>query len=220
MKTAWSFVALTLLTGFTVSGQTARPVLVGFDILKPVLSLATPNRPAFRLLEASVKLPQTNRYFSITVGYGLFRSDTIYRNILLDTRGYYLKAGRETIRSSGWVVGWNGLIATCHESGTYSFRGPVFGDYVAPIPERSRLAVGLEGVAGYQTRLSQSLQLRLSGRITTAVLFGSKPSDMPAYFVPGMGLTAGDPVVYTVGLGVHLFYQLQSHSTATHDKNP
>ena len=191
-------------------GQPTRPVLIGLDVLKPIFSLATPHRPAYQLAEASMKIPLATNHLSITGGYGQLRSGTIHRNVLLDTQGYYLKVGIENspLSKKGIILGWNALIATCHETGTYSFGGPVFGDYVAPVPERRRVAVGLEGVSSHQFFSTKRIALRISGRATIATLLGPKPDDLPAYFVPGFGHVAGDPVVYSIGLGLHLFYQL------------
>lgn len=207
-----------LMLLFTMSySQTKQPVLIGVDLLKPILSLATPNQPAYRLAEATIRIPLNANYLSISAGYSCLHSDIIYRNILLNTQGYYLKIGQEAHPPSrkGLVLGWNGLISTCRETGTYSFSGPTFGDYVAPIPERRRVAIGFEGTLGYQFPLSQRLLLHLSGRVTAAALLGSKMGEVRAYFVPGIGHTFSDPLVYSVGLGLHLLYQIQPRSSAT-----
>lgn len=207
MKTRVLTAGLMLL--FSVSfGQTKRPVLVGIDVLKPILSAVTPNRPAYRLAEVTLRIPMTTNYLSIVGGYGQLKSDTVFRNTLLYNRGYYLKVGIESPAKRGLVLGWHGLMAMCHESGSYSFKGYTFGDYTAPIAERQRIAIGFEGFIAYQTSLSERLLFQVSGRATIAGLVGPKDDERPAYFVPGVGNEAGDPLVYSLGLGLHLFYQI------------
>ncbi len=204
-----------LLLLFTMSfGQTKPPVLVGIDVLKPLLLLVNPNQASFRLAEATVKIPLlSTRYLSVVAGYGQLRSGLVYRNMLLNNRGYYLKVGTETQSKRGLVLGWHGLAALSNETGTYVFDGPTFGNYVGAVPERQRLALGVEGVLGHQFSLSDRLSLRVSGRVTTAVMVGPRADERPTHFVPGIGQVSGDALVYSVGLGLHLFYQLPVRST-------
>lgn len=208
-----------LLLLFTLShGQTKLPVLFGIDVLKPLLFLVKPNQASFRLAEATVKIPlPSTRYLSVVAGYGQLQSGLVYRNMWLNNRGYYLKVGTETQSERGLVMGWHGLAALANETGTYQFDGPTFGNYVAAVPERHRLAVGVEGVLGHQFSLSDRLLMRVSGRVTTAVMLGSRADERPTHFVPGIGQVAGNALVYSVGLGLHLFYQLPLQRAASSD---
>lgn len=214
MKTTIRLAVLLLITsvGF---GQTIRPVLIGIDVAKPLLSLVTPNRPAFRLAEATIKLPiSQERYLSVAGGYGQLHTDFIYRNVRMNLRGGYVKAGTEKFQRSGLLVGWHGLAAITHESASYSFQGPTFGDYAVTAFERRRVAVGVEGVLGYQRTLSNRLLMRVAGRATMAGLLGPRPDNIAVVFVPGVGLAAGDPAVYSLGLGVFLFYRTNPRAVA------
>ena len=208
MKRALLTAGLMLLSTLSF-GQTKPPVLIGIDVLKPLLLLVKPNQASFRLVEATVKIPlPATRYLSVVAGYGQLRSGLVYRNMLLNNRGYYLKIGTETLSKRGLVMGWHGLAALSNETGMYTFDGPTFGNYVATVPERQRLALGVEGVLGYQFLLSDRLSLRVSGRVTTAVMIGPRADERPTHFVAGIGQVSGDALVYSVGLGLHLFYQL------------
>ena len=211
-----------LMLLFTLSyGQTNRPVLIGIDVLKPVLLLVKPNQASFRLAEATVKIPlQSSRYLSIVGGYGQLHSGLVYRNMLLNNRGYYLKIGTETQSGRGLVMGWHGLAALANETGTFVFYGLTFGNFVGAVPQRQRLAVGVEGILGHQFSLSDRFSLRVSGRVTTALMLGSRADERPAHFVPGIGLVSGDALVYSVGLGLHLFYQLPVRSRAASSDEP
>lgn len=101
-----SCLATLLLFSFTCFGQTTRPVLIGLDVAKPLLSLVTPNRPAFRLAEATIKVPiLRERYLSAVGGYGAYRSNPAFRNVLIDAQGLYLKIGAERFSSAGLLVG-------------------------------------------------------------------------------------------------------------------
>lgn len=219
MKTTIRLAALLLIcsAGF---GQTIRPVLIGIDVAKPLLSLVTPNRPAFRrsafrLAEATVKLPVSReRYLSLAVGYGQLRTDFVYRNVLMNLRGVYVKAGTEKFQRGGLLVGWHGLAAISHESASYSFQGPTFGDYTATAFDHRRVAVGVEGILGYQRTVSNRLLMRVAGRATLAGLLGPRPENIAVVFVPGVGLAAGDPAVYSLGLGVFLFYRTNPRPVA------
>ena len=202
-----------LSTGF---GQTKRPVLIGIDIAKPILSLITPNRPAFRLAEATLKIPAPNqRFLSFVAGYGQLRSGAAYRNTFTDAQGVYLKIGSEQFVYTHVAIGWHGLAALTHESATYFFSGPTFGDYSAPAYDRRRVAVGLEGFASYQRVLSKRWVGRITGRITAAGLLGPRNSDVPIRFVPGVGIVTGDSPAYSVGLGVHLLYRTNPAPSAS-----
>lgn len=213
MKT-WLPFLIFWLASLSSSGQSKRPVLMGIDVAKPLLSLVTPSRPAFRLAEITLKVPiPEGRYLSVVAGYGRMRSDTIFRNVIMDLRGVYLKAGIERFQSDGLVTGWHGLVALSHEWASYSFRGPAFGDYRATAFDRRRVAVGLEGFVGYQRSLSNRLLFRVSGRATAAGLLGPNASNVPVVFVPGVGLSAGNAVTFGVGLGVHLFYRTNPRPT-------
>lgn len=197
-----------LLTISASFGQSRRPVLIGIDVLKPIVSLVTPNRPAFRLMEAALKLPLPNqRFLSIVGGYGQFNSDVMYRNVFMNAQGPYLKIGSEIFIERNVVLGWHGLAALSHESATYFFNGPVFGDYTALAFDRRRVAVGGEGFVSYQRILSRRWVIRGTGRVILAGLLGPRNDQLPIRFVPGIGLAAGDPAVYSVGFGVHLFYR-------------
>lgn len=206
--------ALVWLIALTAFGQTKRqsvqrPVLIGVDVAKPVLSLISPYRTAFRLGEVTVKVPIAgNRYLSVVAGYGQVRSDTIYRNIVMKLSGPYLKIGTERFMSGGFLVGWHGMAALTQEMATYSYRGPTFGDYVVTAFDRQRVVMGTEGFVGYQRTVSDRLIFRVSGRATVAGLFGTRSKHEPAVlFVPGVGMAVGDPFVCSVGLGLHLFYR-------------
>lgn len=205
---------LIVQAGFGQSVQ--RPVLIGIDVAKPVLSLATPSRPAFRLGEGAVKIPIVkNRYLSIVAGYGQLRSDTIYRNVTMNLRGTYLKVGTEKFLNGGMLIGWHGLVALSKETALYKFGGTTFGDYVATAYDRQRVGVGVEGYLGYQRTLSDHLIVSVSGRVTGAGMLGSRARNEPAVvFVPGVGLAVGDPVVVGFGLGLHLFYRTNPRSVA------
>ncbi|SOD91660.1 hypothetical protein SAMN06269250_3576 [Spirosoma fluviale] len=196
-------------------GQKSPSVLIGVDVLKPVFSAVGPAHNAYRLAEATVKIPLSTTYLSIVGGYAGLRSDTIFRNIRLHDEGYYLKVGVERIGDGGLVLGWHGLVSSYRQSGTYFFKGTTFGDYESPIPDLSNLAIGLEGILGHQTALSPRFLLRFTGRVTTAAIFGTKDGGVPPYFVPGIGHVAGNSLVYSVGVGIHLFYQLHPRPTAT-----
>ena len=214
MKATLLAAGLTLMlsVGFA---QTIRPVLIGLDVAKPLLSLVTPNLPAFRLAEVTVKRPiSRERYLSLVGGYGQMRTDLIYRNVLMDLRGGYVKVGTEKFRRGGLLVGWHGLASLAHESALYSFQGPTFGDYVASAFDRRRVAVGVEGFLGYQRTVFNRLLMRVSGRATLAGLLGPHQNNMPVMFVPGVGLAAGDPAVYSLGLGVFLSYRTNPRSVA------
>ncbi|MBC7569827.1 MAG: hypothetical protein H7319_08860 [Spirosoma sp.] len=213
--------ALVWLITLTAFGQTKRqsvqrPVLIGVDIAKPVLSLISPYRTAFRLGEVTVKVPIAgNRYLSVVAGYGQARSDTIYRNIRMKLSGPYLKIGTERLMSSGLLVGWHGMTALTQETATYSYRGPTFGDYVVTAFDRQRVVVGMEGFFGYQQTLSDRLIFRVSGRATVAGLFGTRSKNEPAVlFVPGVGVALGDPVAVGFGLGLHVFYRTNPRPVA------
>jgi hypothetical protein len=219
MKSCLLVVGL-LLYSISSFAQTDRPILVGIDVLKPALLLATPNRTLFRLAEATIKIPNASgRYLSLMAGYGECHSGVIYRNVKLDTYGYYVKIGTEPGKQLGFTASWNSLIGFVHEDGNYTFQGPTFGDYLAPIPARNRAVIGFEGILAHQFRLSESLLLRLSGRLTPALLIGPKEDKVNAYFIPGIGLVAGDPLVCGVGIGLHLFVKLpfQKKLTSQHD---
>ncbi|WP_461148611.1 hypothetical protein [Spirosoma pulveris] len=95
------------------------------------------------------------------------------------------------------------------------FRGSTFSDYESPIPDRTHAALGLEGLIGYQTALSSRLSLRLTGRLTPAVLFGPKDGEVHPYFAPRIGHVTGKSLAYSVGVGIHLLYQLHPRPTAT-----
>lgn len=216
--------ALIWLIALTALGQTTRqsvqrPVLIGIDVAKPVLSLIGPYRTAFRLGEATVKLPiARNRYLSIVAGYGQVHSDTIYRNIRMKLSGPYLKIGTEQFISGGILIGWHGMAALTQETATYFFRGTTFGDYVVTAFDRQRVVVGAEGFLGYQRTLSDRLIFRVSGRGTVAGLFGSQSKNEPTVlFVPGVGLASGDPFVASVGLGLHLFYRTNPRPAVVSD---
>lgn len=207
---------LTLSVGF---GQSRRPVLIGLDVLKPIVSLATPNRPALRLAEIALKLPIPNRHFlSVIGGYGQFNSDVMYRNVFMNVRGPYIKIGSETFIERNVAIGWHGLAALSHESATYFFNGPTFGDYTALAFDRRRVAVGGEGFISYQRVLSRRWVMRGTGRVMLAGLFGSRHDKLPVRFVPGIGLAAGDPAVYSVGFGVHLFYRTNPNPSVSTPK--
>lgn len=221
MKKAILTTGLMLL--FTLCfGQTKLPVLVGVDVFKPLLWLARPNQASFRLAEATVKIPlPSTHYLSVVAGYGQLLSGPVYRNMRLNNRGYYLKVGTETGSKRGLVMGWHGLAALSSETGTYQFDGPTFGNYVAAVPARQRLAVGVEGVLGHQFSLSDRLSMRVSGRVTTALILGPRADERPTHFVAGIGQVAGSGVLlYSVGLGLHLFYQLPVRSRAALSNDP
>ena len=214
MKTTIRAAAL-LLIASVCFGQTMRPVLIGIDVAKPLLSLVTPNRPAFRLGEMTIKLPVSReRYLSLVGGYGQLHTNFIYRNVLMNLRGGYVKAGTEKFQRGGLLVGWHGLAAITHESASYSFQGPTFGDYMVTAFNRRRVAVGVEGILGYQQTMSNRLLMRVAGRATLAGLLGPRPDNMDVVFVPGVGLAAGDPAVYSLGLGVFLFYRTNPRPVA------
>ena len=213
--------ALTWLIALTAFGQATRqsvqrPVLIGIDIAKPVLSLVSPYRTMFRLGEVVVKLPITkNRYLSIVAGYGKIYSDTVYRNVKMQISGPYLKIGTERYMSGRFLVGWHGMTALTNETATYSFHGPTFGDYVIKAFDRQRVVVGAEGFLGYQRTLSNRLIFRVSGRATVAGLLGSNTKDQPpVLFVPGVGMPLGDPFVCSLGMGLHLFYRTNPRPVA------
>ncbi|MCX6219047.1 hypothetical protein [Spirosoma sp.] len=205
-----------LLLASSVSfGQNRPSALIGVDVLKPLFSVVRPGHNAYRLAEATVKIPLRTNYLSITGGYTSIQSDTIFRNMRLHDEGYYLKIGVENVGPGGLVLGWHGLAAIYRQSGTYFFKGTTFGDYESPISNRTNAAIGVEGLLGHQMTLSSRFSLRLTGRITTAALFGPKDGGVPAYFVPGIGHVAGNSLVYSVGVGIHLLYQLHPRPTAT-----
>ncbi len=204
----WAICMLFLATGYGVQAQ--RPILIGIDVAKPVLLLLTPSRPAFRLAEATAKFPLTgNRFVSVVVGYGQLRSDTVFRNVLIDGGGGYLKIGSEGVKPGGLVIGWHALASLSRETGTYTFRGPVFGDYSQQAFRRNRFLVGAEGLLGHQWPLSKNFSLRATGRITVG--FQPQPNgdgEPPSIFMPGIGPLVGHSLVGSVGIGVHLLYQI------------
>ncbi|MFD2570914.1 hypothetical protein ACFSUS_09740 [Spirosoma soli] len=197
-------------------GQTKSPLLIGIDVLKPVLSVATPNRPAFRLAELTVKVPrQYGSYLSVVGGYGQMRSDTTFRNVLMNLQGGYLKVGVESVTERGFIKGFHGLAAFSNESADYVFSGPNFGDYRAIALRQNRVAVGIEGFLAHQTPLSKRFLLRMSARATLAGMVGNRTDKIPVVFAPGVGLVTGDPIMYSVGVGVHLLYQTNTRPIAT-----
>lgn len=213
MKTALCM--LVLFSSLPAIGQSVRPVLIGLDVAKPVLSLVTPNRPAFRLAEATVKIPISgNRYLSVVGGYGSLASNAFSRTVLVDSRGYYVKLGLEKLHPNGIVTGWHGLVSSTWEQGAFLFKGPVFGDYSEKTFTRYRVAIGIEGHLGYQHTLSKRLIYRVSGRVSGAGLLGSRVSDIKAVFVPGIGYAVNDPVAIGLGLGLHLFYRTNPRPVA------
>lgn len=205
-----------LLLAYSVSfGQNRPSVLIGLDVLKPVFSVVRPSHNVYRLAEATIKIPLSTNYLSIAGGYASLQSDTIFRNMRLHDEGYYLKIGVENVGPGGLVLGCQGLVSLYRQSGTYFFKGTTFGDYESPIPNQADAAIGVEGLLGHQMELSPRFTLRLTGRITTAALFGPKDGGVPPYFVPGIGHVAGNSLVYSVGVGIHLLYQLHPRPTAT-----
>jgi len=214
MKTALCIIIL--FGSLPAIGQSVqRPVLIGIDVAKPVLSLVTPDRPQFRLAEATVKIPiAKGRYLSIMGGYGSLNSDAVSRTVLINAQGGYAKLGTEKIHPDGLVTGWHGLVSSVHEQGALLFKGPVFGDYSEPTFTRQRVSVGFEGHLGYQRTLSNHLIFRVSGRVGMAGLFGNRVDDIKAVFVPGLGYVIGDPVVVGFGLGLHLFFRTNPRPVA------
>ena len=202
-------IAVLLLLSGMGFGQTIRPVLIGIDVAKPFLSLLTPNRPAYRLGEMTLKTPiSRERYLSLAGGYGAMYTSPAFRNVLIDSRGIYLKIGTEQFKSGGLAIGWHGLLTMTRESASYSFQGPTFGNLEGSVYDRRRVGVGVEGVIVYQRTLSTRLLMRVSGRATVAGMFGPRHEEIPAAFVPGVGQVAGDPVVYGLGFGLFLLYRI------------
>ncbi len=214
MKQTLLSLVLACLT-LPVLAQPGRPVLIGIDVAKPVLSLLSPNRPAFRLAETTVKIPiKKSRYLSIVGGYGSFASGAVSRTVLFDTQGGYVKVGLERPHSDGLTLGWHGLVSRSSEQTAFLFQGPVFGDYSEPTFTRQRMAVGVEGHLGYQHTLSNRLIFRVSGRVGAAGLFGNRVDEIKAVFVPGLGYVVGDPFVVGFGMGLHLFYRTNPRPVA------
>lgn len=115
--------------------------------------------------------------------------------------------GVEYPASYPWIVGWRGLLAVYSQSGTFTFPGPTYGNYVEAIPTRSKVVVGPETYLGYETKLSNRFNLRATGRLGFGLTGVDSSTEPPPRYVPGLGLCVGRTFLVGAGLGVQLLYQ-------------
>lgn len=206
---------LCLLLPVTVAAQVPqappkRPVLVGLDLTKSLLT-ATTGWPLFRravLVEPAVKVPlRGSQTLTIQPGYNRITTRTVYRNINQQYEGFSLKLGAERRTGIQTVIGGQGFISVYRQSGTFTFPGASFGDYVGALPTRSKVTLGVEPHFDGFVALSDRFELRTIMRLGIGATVGYQSADPPAVYVPGMGIGTGRTFFVSPGLGVQLLYR-------------
>lgn len=209
------FICLLLAWPLTGLPQTKRPVLIGVDATKLVLT-ATNGWPLFRqavLLEPTLKIPLRNSTLTVQPGYARTVTQTVFRNINQGYEGIYLKVGAEKMKGKALIVGWQGFLSVYEQGGTFTFPGATFGEYVGSLPTQTKAVVGVEPHIGGIINLSNRFELRPSARLGVGATIGYRSSDPPSVYVPGLGASTGRTFSVSIGFGVQLLYRTGFRTT-------
>ncbi|GAB4028512.1 hypothetical protein [Spirosoma gilvum] len=227
MKRLYLLIFLVLISSGNGKAQdtASRQIDIGIDLLKnvwPLIGSSTGIGSAI-IVEPSIILPlnKPNRYLHITPGFSSFHSksdislqsngNTQVRNnrITQSGYGYYLKLGHER-RMHRIGIGAAALLSVWNEEGVYRFAGSYFGDYVGPIPQQTRIAIGSEVFMGSFLPLTNQLALRIQFRINLLAPYTSHDERPAPIYLPGVGPVAGTSWAFGEGISLQLFYRASS----------
>ncbi len=160
----------------------------GIESTKSIIYRAVAEDIGFVLEPIYLYLSDSSLFkYKIPFGFSYTKNDSIYVNSHMTTTGYYVKPGIG-ISSNNRVIPYiNFLFSVYTIKNRYEIAGDYFDGYTGNY-SHTNFAFGLEPSLDLKFTLYKELSLLMSFRFIF-VLYNSKSSNEPLYYLPGAGIT-------------------------------